>query len=238
MFGPLGFPELVFILTVAFLLLGPRQMSLLSGKLGGILRDLYKATADVRRQINAERAALEEEIKRGQQPLREAADEIKGIDRRLRDEERKIRKEVGSAWSRRHVLGQDDEPPADDAEQKTNGDAAAEGAAADGTAAEATAAETKADTTADATPEIRTPEGIAPRGSLDPGPSETSTAETSTAEASKAQTSPAETGTAETKTAATGDAEATDNKTADTGDTKAEPAGPSAESPDDERDTP
>lgn len=155
-FGPLGFYEIVFILAIAFLLLGPRQMSVLSSNLGRMLREFYKATADVRRQVNAERAALEEEIRREQKPLNEALDEVKNLDRT-------VRKETEGAWSRRNVLGQNEPAP------KVRPQALPEPKAS---GAVASTNETEESTQGPTLPQIRTPEGLTARGSLANDPAE------------------------------------------------------------------
>lgn len=156
-FGPLGFYEILFILAIAFLLLGPRQMSVLSSNLGRTLRDFYKATSDVRRQINAERAALEEEIRREQKPLADALDEMKQLDRTVRQEA----KAAEGAWSRRNVLGQNEPTPKvrPQALPEQRASAVPEGSGGE----EESVAARKV-------PEIRTPSGLAARGSLDDPP--------------------------------------------------------------------
>ena len=160
MFGPLGFYELVFILGLAFLLLGPRQLSVVSSTLGRTLREFYKATADVRRQINSERAALEEEIRREQKPLQEAVDEIKKIDRT-------IRQETGSEWSRRNVLGQNEPSPKVKPQALPENRSAPQPRSFSPAPDTASTEEGSEPASVPQAPEIRTPRGATARGSLD-----------------------------------------------------------------------
>lgn len=111
MFGPLGFYEIVFIMALAFLLLGPKQMSMVSRSMGRTLREFYKMSADVRRQINAERASLEEEMRQGEAPIRETIAEVK---RDMKQAER----DFGAGISRRGLLGQDETEPSESTKPK------------------------------------------------------------------------------------------------------------------------
>jgi TatA/E family protein of Tat protein translocase len=67
MFGPLGFPELIFILVLALLIFGPKKLPEIGRTLGKGLAEFRRATDDLKRTINTE-VALEEEKTRRPQP--------------------------------------------------------------------------------------------------------------------------------------------------------------------------
>jgi len=74
MFGPLGVPELIFILVLALLIFGPRKLPQIGRTVGKGLAEFRKASNDLKRTINAE--MIEEEL-RGSDPrtaVREIAD--------------------------------------------------------------------------------------------------------------------------------------------------------------------
>ena len=54
MFGPLGFPELVFLLVLALLIFGPRKLPQVGRTLGKGLAEFRKASTELKRSINAE----------------------------------------------------------------------------------------------------------------------------------------------------------------------------------------
>jgi len=56
--GPLGFPELLFILVLALLIFGPRKIPELGRTLGKAMGEFRRATTDFKRTLNVE-AALE-----------------------------------------------------------------------------------------------------------------------------------------------------------------------------------
>lgn len=60
MFGPLGLPEVLFILAVALLIFGPKRLPELGRTLGRGLSEFRKASNELKRSINTE-LALEEE---------------------------------------------------------------------------------------------------------------------------------------------------------------------------------
>lgn len=60
MFGPLGFPEVLFILGLALLVFGPKRLPELGRTLGRGLSEFRKASNELKRSINTE-LALEEE---------------------------------------------------------------------------------------------------------------------------------------------------------------------------------
>ena len=54
MFGPLGVPELLFILALALLIFGPRRLPEVGRTLGKGLSEFRKASSDLKRTIDAE----------------------------------------------------------------------------------------------------------------------------------------------------------------------------------------
>jgi TatA/E family protein of Tat protein translocase len=59
MFGPVGWQEILLILVLALLVFGPRRLPELGRTLGRALAEFRRATADLKRTLNAE-IALEE----------------------------------------------------------------------------------------------------------------------------------------------------------------------------------
>lgn len=59
--GPLGFPEIVFILVLALLLFGPRRLPELGRLLGKGLAEFRRASTDLRASIEEEVNRLEHE---------------------------------------------------------------------------------------------------------------------------------------------------------------------------------
>ncbi len=68
MIGSLGFPELMFILVIALILFGPRQLPKIGQSLG-------RALGEFRRASNEFKRTIEEEV---------AADEIRAVERDLK----------------------------------------------------------------------------------------------------------------------------------------------------------
>ena len=56
MFGPLGFPELVFILVLALLIFGPKRLPEIGRTIGRGMAEFRKASTDLKRTINTELA--------------------------------------------------------------------------------------------------------------------------------------------------------------------------------------
>ncbi|NJL29543.1 MAG: twin-arginine translocase TatA/TatE family subunit [Thermoanaerobaculia bacterium] len=54
MFGPLGFPELMFLLVLALLIFGPKKLPEIGRTLGKGLSEFRKASNELKRTINAE----------------------------------------------------------------------------------------------------------------------------------------------------------------------------------------
>lgn len=54
MFGPLGFPELVFILVLALLIFGPKRLPEVGRTIGKGMAQFRRATTDLKRTIEAE----------------------------------------------------------------------------------------------------------------------------------------------------------------------------------------
>ena len=61
MFGPLGFPELIFILVLALLIFGPKRLPEIGRTIGRGMAEFRKASTDLKRTINTE-LALDEPI--------------------------------------------------------------------------------------------------------------------------------------------------------------------------------
>lgn len=60
MFGPLGIPELLFILALALLIFGPRRLPEVGRTIGKSLAEFRRASTDLKRTINAE--LIQEEL--------------------------------------------------------------------------------------------------------------------------------------------------------------------------------
>jgi sec-independent protein translocase protein TatA len=56
MFGPLGFPELIFILVLALLIFGPKRLPEIGRTIGRGMAEFRKASNDLKRTINTELA--------------------------------------------------------------------------------------------------------------------------------------------------------------------------------------
>ena len=56
MFGPLGVPELIFILVLALLIFGPKRLPEIGRTLGKGMSEFRKASNDLKRTINVELA--------------------------------------------------------------------------------------------------------------------------------------------------------------------------------------
>jgi len=63
MFGPLGIPEILFILAIALLIFGPRRLPEMGRTLGKALGEFRRATTELKRSINTE-IALEDDDER------------------------------------------------------------------------------------------------------------------------------------------------------------------------------
>ncbi len=63
MFGPLGFPEMLFILVLALLIFGPKRLPEVGRTIGKGMAQFRRATTDLKRTIENE-IALEEELPR------------------------------------------------------------------------------------------------------------------------------------------------------------------------------
>jgi TatA/E family protein of Tat protein translocase len=75
MFGPLGVPEMLFILVLALLIFGPKRLPELGRTIGRAMGEFRRASTDLRRTLNNE-LALEDETPRRPQaavPPRPAA---------------------------------------------------------------------------------------------------------------------------------------------------------------------
>ena len=96
----LGFGELIVILVVALVFLGPKMLPEIATGLGKVIREIRKATADIKQDIE-----LDDMIRKPLQELRDAAtlppeelkrrDEIKAAQRKAAEEEA-LRKELAA----------------------------------------------------------------------------------------------------------------------------------------------
>lgn len=73
MFGPLGVPELLFILAVALLVFGPKRLPKVGRTLGKAMGEFRRASTDLRRTLNAEIALEEEDEPPAPRPAPKAA---------------------------------------------------------------------------------------------------------------------------------------------------------------------
>lgn len=62
MFGPLGIPEMLFILVLALLIFGPKRLPEIGRTLGKGMAEFRKASTELKRTINTELALEEEEL--------------------------------------------------------------------------------------------------------------------------------------------------------------------------------
>ena len=62
MFGPLGVPELIFILVLALLIFGPKRLPEIGRTIGRGMAEFRKASSDLKRTINTELALDETPI--------------------------------------------------------------------------------------------------------------------------------------------------------------------------------
>ena len=60
MFGPLGFPEVVFILVLALLIFGPKRLPEVGKTIGKGMAQFRRATTDLKRTIESEIALADE----------------------------------------------------------------------------------------------------------------------------------------------------------------------------------
>ena len=61
MFGPLGFPELIFIVVLALLIFGPKRLPEIGRTIGKGMAEFRKASNDLKRTIDTE-LALDETV--------------------------------------------------------------------------------------------------------------------------------------------------------------------------------
>jgi TatA/E family protein of Tat protein translocase len=68
MFGPLGFPEVVFILILALLIFGPKRLPEVGRTIGKGVAQFRRATTDLKRTIESEIALEEEPVRPAHRP--------------------------------------------------------------------------------------------------------------------------------------------------------------------------
>lgn len=69
MFG-IGVPELLIILVVALIVLGPRRLPEVAKSLGKAFAEFRRATSDLSDELNEARMALEEEVRMAERQAR------------------------------------------------------------------------------------------------------------------------------------------------------------------------
>lgn len=73
MFGPLGVPEIIFLLVLALLIFGPRKLPEIGRTLGRGLAEFRKASNELRRSLNTD--GLQEDLRQSD-PRRVLRDEL------------------------------------------------------------------------------------------------------------------------------------------------------------------
>lgn len=70
--GPLGIPELLFILVIALLIFGPKRLPEIGRTMGRAMGEFKRATTDLKRSFNTEMALEEERQPRRAKPIHES----------------------------------------------------------------------------------------------------------------------------------------------------------------------
>ena len=120
----LGMGEIVVVLVVALIFLGPKMLPEIATGLGKVIREIRKATADIRQDIE-----LDDMIRRPLQELRDAAtlppeelkrrDEARAAQRKAAEEESKRKQQEAKASEEAHRKQQEAEAEAQ-REQRAN----------------------------------------------------------------------------------------------------------------------
>lgn len=76
--GPIGFPELLFILVLALLIFGPRRIPEIGRTLGKAMGEFRRATTDFKRTLNLEAALEEDPVRKPAPPAPSAATAASG----------------------------------------------------------------------------------------------------------------------------------------------------------------
>jgi Tat protein translocase TatB subunit len=69
MFG-IGVPELLVIMVIALIVLGPKRLPEVAKSLGKAFAEFRRATSDLSEELNEARAALEEEVRMAERQAR------------------------------------------------------------------------------------------------------------------------------------------------------------------------
>ena len=107
-------PELVVIMVVALLVLGPKRLPEVAKGLGKALAELRRATSGISEELQNARVMLEEEAREANRKIREA-------DRALREESKKTQARTTAATSPSPA----EQPEAPDATSMQTGEVAA-----------------------------------------------------------------------------------------------------------------
>lgn len=74
MFGPLGFPELIFILVLALLVFGPKRLPQIGRTLGKAMGEFRRATTDLKRSFDTELSLEDDKPRSSALPQRAASE--------------------------------------------------------------------------------------------------------------------------------------------------------------------
>lgn len=64
MFGPLGLPEILFILAIALLIFGPKRLPEIGRTVGKAMAEVRRASEELKRTVHSEIAALDAETRK------------------------------------------------------------------------------------------------------------------------------------------------------------------------------
>jgi TatA/E family protein of Tat protein translocase len=108
MFG-IGMPEMLVILALALIIIGPKKLPDLAKSLGRAMREFKKATSEFKETIQ-----LESELSEVKETFNDFSDEVKGaVDLNLKPEQQKP-DEIGPADEKSEEKDNEDEPESDD----------------------------------------------------------------------------------------------------------------------------
>ena len=98
MFGSIGMPELIIILTLALIIFGPRKLPELGRSLGKSLGEFKRASNELRNTLDEEIRVEEERTQRAPKPAEAAAPKVTASDFTDDDSpEHRVPRETGHA---------------------------------------------------------------------------------------------------------------------------------------------